>query len=95
MEIDIDKLENLDRLRRLPPSEDSFECQGCGRLDTRCTCSETLANAAPALLAEIRRLRADLRTAVELLDAVEQDQIQGELWCDARLAFLAALAQKP
>jgi hypothetical protein len=53
-----------------------------------------LLNAAPALLAELRRLRADLRTAVDLLDAVEQDQVQGELWCDARHAFLAALAAK-
>jgi hypothetical protein len=50
--------------------------------------------AAPALFAELRRLRADLRTAVDLLDAVEQDQVQGELWCDARHAFLAALAAK-
>jgi len=53
-----------------------------------------LANAAPALIAEVRRLRADLRTAVDLLDAVEQDQVQGELWCDARHAFLAAIAAK-
>ncbi len=69
---DIDKLENLDRLRRLPPSEDSFECQGCGRLDTRCTCSETLANAAPALLAEVRRLRAMLPKLLALLEVARK-----------------------
>jgi hypothetical protein len=33
-------------------------------------------------------------TDERLLNAVEQDQVQGELWCDARHAFLAALAAK-
>ena len=40
---------------------------------------------------EIRRLRADLQTAVDLLYAVEQDQVPGEVWQDNCYSFLDAL----
>ena len=72
-DIDIDKLENIECLRHLPPSKDLFECQGCGRFDTRCTCSETLADAVPALIAEVRRLRSEKETLRKIVaDCIEQ-----------------------
>ena len=54
---DIDKLEALAKQRDEIPDE-SWRCRGCGRLDTRCKCDEMLAASVPALIAEIRRLRA-------------------------------------
>ena len=54
----------------------------------------TVRSALPELLAEVRRLRADLRTAVDLLYAVEQDQVQGEVWYANCYSFLDALAAK-
>jgi len=48
-------------------------------------------NAMPDLINEVRRLRADLQTAVDLLYAIEQDQVPGEVWQDNCYSFLDAL----
>ena len=60
--INIDKLEALAKQRdesaEYEYDNDRWRCRGCGRLDTRCKCDEMLAASVPALIAEIKRLRA-------------------------------------
>jgi len=103
-DIDIDKLEALAKQRdesaEYEYDNDRWRCRGCGRLDTRCECDEMLAASVPALIAEIRRLRAIEAAAREVAANVEDDidarlryvvvQPSREEW----LAFKAALAAK-